>query len=255
MLLLLGLGGRRALVAAAAVVAGAAAAARDQGGEAEPRQGRRSVRHGSSARRLAARSPSPRAGATAPLACPPDAARATARATGRALLPQRRDLAHRSGLGARWLARAHESPQLAAVRRRAWRANAAGEPRRERVGADAASASAARRRLPARGGERRRELLGVALRLLVRVGEHAVRVDGDELLADGGEGGAAVAGGGRGEPVDLRQLLRPRPVVEDAVGVGVGLQQQVGVEAGLALEAVRSPAARACRAACGSRCA
>ena len=47
-----------------------------------------------------------------------------------------------------------------------------------------------------------------------------------------------MAGGGRGEPVDLGQLLRPRTVVEDAVGVGVGLQQQVGVEAGLALEVV-----------------
>ena len=80
-LLLLGLGGRRGLVGA---VAGAAAAARDQGGEAEPRQGRHRYVMDPSARCHAARSPSPRAGATAPLACPPDAARATARATGRA---------------------------------------------------------------------------------------------------------------------------------------------------------------------------
>ena len=82
------------------------------------------------------------------------------------------------------------------------------------------------------------EALDVARRLRVRVARGAVRVDRAEPAADRGEGGAAPHAGmracgdrefgaRRAEPAgERRELPRPRAVVEDAAGVGVGAQQQ-----------------------------
>ena len=86
-----------------------------------------------------------------------------------------------------------------------------------------------------------------------------------QLAPDGGEGGPAARGrvrlGRRGERRAhgaelaglLRQLARPRAVVEDPVRVGVRLEQQVGVEPRRAARGGRSRRSPACRAACGTR--